>query len=104
MRGRKVYRKPRPDDDEVQNERILMMDQAIRLVENFFHRGEDPMDRGDAPKARPDLTTEEAACYKQALQFLRREFGRGWREGGQAVKDADLPEDPFEKDPKKAPK
>ena len=105
MRGRRVYRKPRSVDEEpVVNERMMMMDHAIRLVENFFHRGEDPFDKGDAPKQRPDLTEEERTCYKSALYFLKKEFGRGWREKGEVVKDHDLPEDPFAKDPKKAPK
>jgi hypothetical protein len=70
------------EDGRGPSERMVMMEHAIRLVENFFHRGEDPLDRGDAPKVRPDMTPEEMTCYKQALQFLQREFGRGWREDG----------------------
>jgi hypothetical protein len=80
------------------------MEHAIRLVENFFHRGDDHIDKGDAPSGRTELTEDEKTCYRSALSFLKKEFGRGWMEGGEVVKDRDLPDDPFAKDPQKLPR
>jgi len=93
-----------PDEKPVPNERMTMMDHAIRVVENFFHRSEEMFDKGDAPKQRPDLTEDERSCYRSAMSFLKKEFGRGWMEGGEVVGDKDLPEDPSAKDREKAPK
>jgi len=98
------YRRP-GEADEVQNERVQMMDLAIRLVENFTHchRG-DIMESGDVPKAAKELSDGEKTCYRSALSFLQKEFGVGWRDKGESIKDGDMPDDPFEKSKEPAKK
>jgi hypothetical protein len=83
------------------NERMSMMEQAIRVVESFLHRGDRGlMDAGDAPTAQKDLNTDETSCYRAALRFITKEFGRGWREGAEVVPDPKgNPDDPTDKEP-----
>lgn len=103
--GRRVRRYNDSDREEGANERLAMMDVAVRVIENFCHRNGHPdiMDSGDVPRSAKELTTHETFCYRSALLFLQREFGRGWRENGQAVKDFDLPDDPLDGKNSKAP-
>lgn len=90
----------------VGNERVAMMELAVRVVENFLHRGTSRfgLEEGGTPKDERELTVQEKSCYGSAMNFLQRQFADGWRDlSTQTAKPGDVPEDPVAKDPAKDP-
>jgi hypothetical protein len=103
--GRKKRMRPPDFLEEPQNERMSMMENAIRVVETFFHRQRGGiLEPGDAPGHERELTADENMCYRAALNFLKKEFGIGHRDGVGGVSDDDMPDDPTKRSPVREPK